>query len=140
MSIEDDPKSGRPSTSMDDYHVEKVLALIRQNRRLTVREVAEEVGICKSLCHQILTDKLKMRRVTAKFVPRLLTDAQKENHVTVSQELFDRSNADENFLKNVITGNETWVYGYDVETKVQSSQWMGKLSPRPKKHVRVAQM
>ena len=125
---------------MDDDHVEKVLALIRQNRRLTVREVAEEVGICKSLCHQILTDKLKMLRVAAKFVPRLLTDAQKENRVTFSQELFDRSNADENFLKNVITSDETWVYGYDVETKVQSSQWMGKLSPRPKKHVRIAQM
>ena len=41
-SIEDDPKSGRPSTSMDDDHVEKVLALIRQNRRLTVREVAKK--------------------------------------------------------------------------------------------------
>ena len=39
-SIEDDPKSGRPSTSTDDDHVEKVLAVIRQNRRLTVREVA----------------------------------------------------------------------------------------------------
>ena len=39
-SIEDDPKSGRPSTSMDDDHVEKVLAVIRQNHRLTVREVA----------------------------------------------------------------------------------------------------
>jgi len=46
-SIEDDPKSGRPFTSMDNDHVEKVLASIRQNRRLTVREVAEEVGICK---------------------------------------------------------------------------------------------
>jgi len=34
-----------------------------------------------------------MRRVAAKFLPRLLTGAQKENHVTVSQELFDRSNA-----------------------------------------------
>jgi len=45
-SIEDDPKTGRTSTSMDDDHVEKVLAVIRQNRRLTVREVAEEVGIC----------------------------------------------------------------------------------------------
>ena len=62
-------------------------------------------------------------------MPRLLRDAQKENHVTVSQELFDRLNADENFLKNVITGDETWVYGYSVETKVQSLQWMGKLSP-----------
>ena len=30
------------------------------------------------------------------------------------------------------TGDETLLYGYDVETKVQSSQWMGKLSPRPK--------
>jgi len=30
-SIEDDPKSGRPSTSMDDGRVEKVLAVIRQN-------------------------------------------------------------------------------------------------------------
>ena len=71
-SIEDDPKSGQPSTSMDDDHVEKVLAVIRQNRLLTVREVAEEVGICKSSSHLILTEKRKMRRVTAKFVPRLL--------------------------------------------------------------------
>jgi len=47
MSIEEDPKFGRPSTSMDDDRVEKVLAVIRQNRRLTVREVTEEVGICK---------------------------------------------------------------------------------------------
>jgi len=131
-SIEDDPKSGRPSMSMDDDHVEKVLAVIHQNHRLTVHEVAEEVGFCKSSCHLILTDKLKMCHVAAKFVLRLLTDAQKENHVTLSQELFDHSNADENFLKNVITGDETWVYGYNVETKVCLLQWMGKLSPRPK--------
>ena len=62
---------------MDDDHVERVLAVISQNRRPTVREVAEEVGICKSSCQLILTDKLKMRHVPAKFVPRLLTDAQK---------------------------------------------------------------
>jgi len=87
--IKDDPKSGWPFTSMDDDHVEKVLAVICQNHCLTVCEVAKEVGICKSSCHLILTDKLKMRRVAAKFVPRLLTDAQKENHVTIVEELFD---------------------------------------------------
>jgi hypothetical protein len=46
----------------------------------------------------------------------------------VSQELFDRSNADENFLKNIITGDETCVYEYDIETKAQLSQWVGKSS------------
>jgi ribosomal protein RSM22 (predicted rRNA methylase) len=55
-----------------------------------------------------------MHRVAAKFVPRLLTDEEKANRVTVSQELFERSNADENFLKNVVTGNETWMYWYDI--------------------------
>jgi len=50
-----------------------MLVVIGQNRRLTVREVAEEVGIYKSSCHLILTKKLKIRRVAAKFVMRLLT-------------------------------------------------------------------
>jgi hypothetical protein len=34
-----------------------------------------------------------MHCVAAKFLLHLLTGAQKENHVTVSQELFDRSSA-----------------------------------------------
>ena len=63
-----------------------------------------------------------MRRISAKFVPRLLTDDQKENRVEISQELLANANGNENFLKNVITGDETLVYGYDVETKMQSSQ------------------
>jgi len=63
----------------------------------------------------------------------LLTDDQKEKHVEISLELLANASGNENFLKNTITGDETWVYGYDVETKMQSSQWMGKGSPRPKK-------
>ena len=54
-STEDNPKSGWTSMSMDDDHVEKVLAVIHQNRRLTVHDVATEVGICKRSCHLILT-------------------------------------------------------------------------------------
>jgi hypothetical protein len=57
------------------------------NRRLTVREVADEAGISVGSCHQIFTEKLTMCRVSAKFLPRLLTDDQKENRVEISQEL-----------------------------------------------------
>jgi len=72
-----------------------------------------------------------MRRVSAKFVPRLLTGDQKENRVEISKVLLPSANGNENFLKNTITGDEAWVCGYDVETKVLSSQWVGKGSPRP---------
>ena len=70
-----------------------------------------------------------MRRVSSKFVPRLLTDDREENRVEISQELLANANGNENFLKDIVTRDETWVYVYDVETKMQSSQWMGKGSP-----------
>jgi len=103
--------------------------LILQNRRLTIREIAEDVGISFGSCQAILTEKLNMQRVAAKFVPRVLTEDQKANRVNISQELLDRVSVDENFLKTIVTGDETWVYGYDVETKAQSSQWVGHGSP-----------
>jgi hypothetical protein len=45
----------------------------------------------------------------------------------------DRASEDENFLKIIITGIEIWVYGYDVQTKMQSSQWVGKKFPETEK-------
>jgi hypothetical protein len=73
MSVGEDPKPGRTSTATNDDHVERVRAVIRGSRRLTVREVADEVGIAIGSCHQIFNEKLQMCRVGAKFVPSLLT-------------------------------------------------------------------
>jgi len=98
MSVGEDPRPGRPSTSTDDDHVDRVRAVIRGNRRLTVREFADEMGISIGSWHQILTEKLQMPRVSAKFVPRLLTDDQKEDRVETSQELLASTNGNENFL------------------------------------------
>jgi len=83
-SVDDDPRSGRPSTSKTDDNVAKVCEVIRSNRRLTIREVAEEVSISKTVCHEILTENLDMHRIAAKFVPHLLTDDQKQNRVDVT--------------------------------------------------------
>jgi len=74
-----------------------------------------------------------MRRVTAKFVPRLLTAEQKDDRVSVCTDLRDRAQNDPNFMSLVITGDNCWVYGYDLEKQQISSQWSTSLSPRLKK-------
>jgi hypothetical protein len=74
-----------------------------------------------------------MRRVAVKFVPRLLSCEQKELHLDVAQDMLECPNCDLDFLKTLITGDESWVYGYDPGTKAQSSQWKSPSSPRPKK-------
>ena len=78
-----------------------------------------------------------MHRVAAKFVPRLMTSDQQAHRVQVCQDLLHHSENGKEFLSKIITGDESWVYGYDVETKVQSSQWTSKTSPRPKKACQV---
>ena len=133
LSVEDDERSRRPSTSTDDPHIDEINTLVRANRRLTVRELAEECGISVGSCHHILKEELKMHRVAAKFVPCLMTSNQPAHRVQVCQDLLDHSENDKEFLSKIITGDESWVYFYDVETKVQSSQWTSKTTPRPKK-------
>ena len=99
------PRPGQPSTSTDNCYVERVCEVIRGNRRLTVQEVAEEMGISIGSCHAILTRKLQMHRVSPKFVPHLLTDGQKDNRVSISQDMLANADADENFLKNRFESN-----------------------------------
>ena len=47
-SVENDERSGCPSTSTDDPHIDEINTLVRANRRLTVEELAEECGISVS--------------------------------------------------------------------------------------------
>ena len=132
-SIEDDLRSGRPITSKTPENIAKVKELILEDRRQTIHELSTLVGIGYGVCQEILTEDLNMRRIAAKFVPRLLTTDQKQRRVDVCSELRELANNDPSFLSTIITGDESWCYGYDPETKQQSSQWTSPQSPRPKK-------
>ncbi|UYV80715.1 hypothetical protein LAZ67_19001522 [Cordylochernes scorpioides] len=132
--VNDEARAGRPSTSTTDEKINEVEKMILANRRITVREVAEDLNISIGSCHSIFINDLGMRRVAAKFVPKLLNCDKKQHRMNIANEMLDSVRDDPNLLQRVITGDEAWVYGYDVETKAQSSQWK-KLphEPRPKK-------
>jgi len=96
-------------------------------------DIAAIVNVSYGTVQTILTCDLNMHRVGTKFVPRLLTPEQKVHRVAICKEIRQRAVGDPSFMSRVITGDESWVYGYDPETKQQSSQWKSPGSPRPKK-------
>ena len=51
----------------------------------------------------------------------------------MAQEMLTTFNFDSDLFKKVITSEESWVYGYDIEAKTQSSQRKRAEEPRPKK-------
>lgn len=123
-SFEDAKSPGAPTTVTTEENVEKIKNLVMADRRLKVREIAAEVGISLDRVHLILHEKLGLSKVCARWVPRLLTDAQKQDRAEMSLALFHRFTADPaDFKRRIVTGDETWVYHYDPETKQQSMQW-----------------
>jgi len=126
-------RSGRPSTATIPSKLEQVRATVNQDRRRTIHDLFAEVRIGYRTCQRILTEQLNMHRIAAKFVPRVLTHDQKDSRVAICQELKETLISDPTLFLNVITGDESIVYAYDPETKLQSSQWKIPGSPRPKK-------
>ena len=82
--VEDDHRSGRSFTSRTDENVEVVRQKVWSDCRLTVRMIADELGMNSERVWRIITEDLGMRKICAKMVPRLLNEGQKKQRVQVS--------------------------------------------------------
>lgn len=133
-SVEDDPRCGGPSSAIHDGTVAEVEGLVMGNRRVSVAWLAAHVGISKGSIGTILHDRLGLSKVSARWVPKMLTPEQKATRVTTSQEVLDLMASDmDGFMARIVTQDETWVPHFDPETKEESKQWKHRDSPPPRK-------
>lgn len=133
-NIEDDPRSGRPMTSTTEENINKVCDLILKDRRLTIREIADTIGISYERTQNIIVHELGFSKVSARWVPRLLSVEQKRIRLTISRDCLEMFEADpQGFLDRFVTMDETWVHHYTPESKQQSKQWKKSGEPTPKK-------
>ena len=96
--------------------------------------MSDELGVSCSTVHGILTDELGMSKVSARWVPRLLSDKEKEQRVRCSRLFLSCCDVEGNeFLDMIITTDETWLRHFDSETKAMSSVWKTPRTPPPKK-------
>ncbi|UYV66746.1 hypothetical protein LAZ67_4002753 [Cordylochernes scorpioides] len=133
ISIEDDPRQGRPTFQRTDENVQRMTDLIKENPRTTLLELEQDTGISKTTIGRIVTEDLRLKKTPAKFIPRFLTNEQKLCRLATCEDMLEMTRTDPEWKDKIITGDETWVYGYDPETKRQSAEWRGQGEPRPKK-------
>ena len=84
--VNNDASLGRPSMSTTDENFEAVKKMILDNRRITFREVADDVGISFTSCQAIFTYVLGKKRAGAKIVPKLLNFKQKQRRMDIAQQ------------------------------------------------------
>ncbi|UYV83786.1 hypothetical protein LAZ67_X000125 [Cordylochernes scorpioides] len=124
----------KPHTMVDERFLHGVERCSTEWADAWVNSAAEKgTGISKTTIGRIVTEDLKLKKTLAKFIPRFLTNEQKLCRLATCEDMLEMTRTDPEWKDKIITGDETWVYGYDPETKRQSAEWRGQGEPRPKK-------
>lgn len=117
LSIEDKPRSGRPT----EFDPKPLLELLESNPRLTVREMACELRASVTTIHRHL-GKLGFEPKYGQWLPHDLTNDQKMKRVRACSSLLSLR-ADKEWIKQLITGDEKWVLYVNHTRK---KQWLPK--------------
>jgi hypothetical protein len=108
---------GRLRTAATERNKQKVDGLIRQDRRITFREIAAQLGGGHHAVQEMM-EILGCGKVCSCWVPRLLTEEHKTVRTDVSSQLLRRyAVGSDDFLFNIVTGDESWFHHFDPETK-----------------------
>jgi histone-lysine N-methyltransferase SETMAR len=133
-SLEDDQSEGRPKSATTPEIIEQVHDIVLDDRRMKVREIAETTSISKECVGYILHKELNMKKLCARWMPRLLTADQKRTRMKISEQCLKRFNKNRtDFVHQFINMDETWIHHYTPESKQQSKQWTEAGCSVPKK-------
>lgn len=131
--IQGDEHPGPSNTVVTLSNIENVRELIKNEPKSSLRYLRMELNMSKDSIHRILIDHLNLRKVCARFVPHKLTDYEKSLRIQHCKDLIKESRKDPNFKYSIVTGDETWCFRYDPETKRQSAECKHPTEPIPKK-------
>ena len=131
-SVRDDEKCGRSKEVRTWDLIGQIKNFMDKDCRVSIETISSQFDVSVGTVHTIIREELKMWKICAKFVPRVLREDQKERRHD-SREMVELINPDPAVLDALVTCDESWIYCYDPETKRQSSQWKHAGSPRPKK-------
>jgi len=101
----------------DDKHQKQVDELIKHDRHITQKQIAGRLGMSKERVGYII-GSLGYIKVCSRWVPHMLTPEKKQKRVEICEELLKRYREEgDQFLFNIVTGDESWIHHFDPEEK-----------------------
>ena len=130
-SVRDDERCGRSKEVNTPELIGQIKNFTDKDHCVSIETISAQFDVSVETVHTIICEELKMQKIWAKFVSRVLREDQKERRHD-SREMVELINSDPSVLDDLVTCDESWIYCYDPGTKRKSSQWKHAGSPRPK--------
>ena len=124
--VEDDPRCGRPITSLTPINIELVRQAVEENPHITYIEIEAETSLSRGTIERILQDSLKLRKVTSRWIPHFLSDENRAERVAACRENLAMFSEGKWRLYDIITGDESWIYWRQIGRKSANASWIGE--------------
>ena len=83
----------------------------------SIETISAQFDVNVGTIHTIIHEEMKMQKICAKFIPRVLRGDQKERCCHDSREMCELTNSNPAVLDALVTCDESWIYCYDQETE-----------------------
>ena len=124
--LEDDPRSGRPRTTLTRTNIQLVRQLIEDNPHISYDEIEAATSINQFSINQIIHDHLKMKKMSSRWIPHELTDENRLLRLEICRENLAKISEGKIRLSDVITGDESWFYWRHIGKKQSNMCWVGE--------------
>jgi len=126
----DAPRPGRNKTVITPEIIEQNHQLILEDRRISTKSIADQLGISHERVGSIIHEDLDMRKSSSKLLPKYLNTDQKRQRCQSSEQLLEFFRRDRsNFLSRLVTMDG---HGYITVIRRQSNnQWSEGIAAHP---------
>jgi len=129
--IEDKARPGRPITETTTEHIEQVRLLIDDDPCITIEDIQGQTGFSFGTVQRIIGDHLKLRKITARYIPKDLTDLQRAERVRICKDNLSKFHRGTWRLCDIVTGDESWFRHKQIGRKISNKAWVGAGDPPP---------
>ena len=127
-SVRDDERCGRSKEVRTLELIGQIKNFMDKDRRVSIETISAQFDVSVGTVYIFIREELKMQKICAKFVPRVLREDQKERHCPDRREMVELINSDPAVLDALVNCDESWTYCYEREIKRERVPKKGRQS------------
>ena len=113
-----DERCGRSKEVRTPELIDQIKNFMDKDRRVSIETISAQFDVSVGTVHTIIREELKMRKIFAKFVPRVLREDQKERRWHDSSEMVELINSDPAVLDALRWKLDLLLWPRDQETEI----------------------
>lgn len=110
---------------INEESIASVRKLVEEDRQVTAEITAAEMRVSYGSAYTVLSENFNFSKLSAHWVLKASLENQQIQRMSLTKSILNRvESGEKDFLQRIVLSDGTWIYVNDLESKIQSVQWL----------------